>query len=382
MKSEASSIDAKGNHAPRPGKRVAVVGAGGVIGSHLLPHLARMTDVERVVLIDGDSYEPSNLYSQDIALPDIGERKVAVQARRMRRVNPSLQVIALPHRVEEIPAGLLRADAVLACLDSRSARQYVNEIAWRLGAPWIDAGVDGDNLLARINVYLPSRENPCLECGWGPRDYELIEQKYACSSLEGAASHGFSTNAPSHLGALAASLQIAECRKVLDGVFDPASAAEELLVDARHKRLFRTSARRNPDCLMDHSVWALDKAIGVPESAPLSELPAFRNGARGNAGSFFQVLGSRFVKRLTCTACGTAEEVWRLQRSIAAADRNCPACGGMRVAAGFDVADRLSSEEVPESVLRRPLGEVGMRREDILRVLEAGEEHWIEVIAG
>jgi molybdopterin/thiamine biosynthesis adenylyltransferase len=341
-----------------------------------------MKDVEQAVLIDGDSYEPSNLYSQDITLPDIGERKVAVQARRMRRVNPSLRVVALPHRAEEIPAGLLRADAVLACLDSRSARQYVNEIAWRLGAPWIDAGVDGDNLLARINVYLPSGENPCLECGWGNRDYELIEQKYPCSSLEGAASNGFPTNAPSHLGALAASLQIAECRKVLDGVFDPASAAEELLVDARHNRLFRTSTRRNPDCLMDHSVWALDKAIGVPESASLFELPAFRISARGNADSVLQVLGSRFVRRLTCAACGETQEVWRLQRSIAAADRNCCTCGGARVAAGFDVADRLSSGEIPDSVLRRPLREIGVRPQDILRVFGNGAEHFVEVIAG
>ena len=42
---------------------VIVVGCGGNIGSHLLTHLARMAIVDRIVLIDKDTYEERNLLS-------------------------------------------------------------------------------------------------------------------------------------------------------------------------------------------------------------------------------------------------------------------------------------------------------------------------------
>ncbi|MFH1681959.1 MAG: ThiF family adenylyltransferase [Candidatus Eisenbacteria bacterium] len=382
MRSEHSTNRNGLESAAPPRKRVAVIGAGGNIGSHLVLHLARMSDLEKAVLIDGDSYETSNLFSQDIALPDIGERKAVIQARRMRRVNPNLRVTALPLRVEEVPAGFLRADVVLACLDSRAARQYVNEVAWRLGVPWIDSGVDGDNQLARISVFFPGPENPCLECGWGPRDYELVDQRYPCSSRDAVPKTGFSTNAPSHLGALAASLQAMECRKVLDGALEQPAAASEVLLDARHRRFFLSSIRRNPGCLMDHTSWPLRDAACRPESTVLSEVLAGSSSAGGANGLALEVLGSRFVRRLTCTGCGEAAEVWRLERSIRAEERTCPRCGGTRIGAGFDITDRLTIGEIPEPVLQRSLGEFGIRRQDILRVGEPGSERPIEVIAG
>ncbi|HEY7545044.1 MAG TPA: ThiF family adenylyltransferase, partial [Blastocatellia bacterium] len=59
-------------------KTVILVGAGGNIGSHLAPHLARMPEVGRVTLIDKDFYESTNLRSQDITARDVGKSKAAV----------------------------------------------------------------------------------------------------------------------------------------------------------------------------------------------------------------------------------------------------------------------------------------------------------------
>jgi len=125
------------------GRHIATIGAGGNIGSHLVPHLGRLPGIERVTLVDPDNYERRNLWSQDITPGAIGRSKARVQARRLQRINPQLRVEAIASAVEDVPLGRLRCDLILACLDSRRARQTVNEVAWRLGIPWIDAGVLG-----------------------------------------------------------------------------------------------------------------------------------------------------------------------------------------------------------------------------------------------
>src|SRR6185503_20877711 len=75
--------------------RVAVVGSGGNIGSHLVELLARMPEVGTLLLIDPDSYSKRNLPSQALLPEDVGRAKVAVQARRLARLRPSLEVVPL-----------------------------------------------------------------------------------------------------------------------------------------------------------------------------------------------------------------------------------------------------------------------------------------------
>ena len=205
---------------------VVIVGAGGNIGSHLVPHLARMRQVDRVTLIDRDVYEARNVYAQDITPRDVGKPKAVVQARRLRRIRPSLHVEAISDAVERIPMGTLRSDVILSCLDSRISRQQVSQFAWRLGIPLIDAGVEAGGLLARVNVYVPGRDTPCLECAWDDRDYDALEQTYPCLGHAEVAA----TNAPSSLGSLAASLQAIECLKLLDGRADQAVVGKQVLL--------------------------------------------------------------------------------------------------------------------------------------------------------
>ena len=159
---------------------VLVVGAGGNIGSHAIPHLARMPRVSRVTLIDSGRYESGNLSAQDIEASDIGKPKAEVQAQRLSRINAGLVVTPMSVAVEDVPLGALRADVIVACLDSRGARLVVNQAAWRLGVPWINAGVDGGGLLARVQTFVPAPNAPCLECAWSQADYDAIEQDYPC----------------------------------------------------------------------------------------------------------------------------------------------------------------------------------------------------------
>jgi len=109
----------------RRARHVLVAGAGN-IGSSLIPHLARLPGIGEVTIIDRDGYEPGNLGQADITPRDVGQAKAAVQARRLRRLDPSLRVRAVRADLHELPLGMFRADLILAALDSKEARRVVN----------------------------------------------------------------------------------------------------------------------------------------------------------------------------------------------------------------------------------------------------------------
>ena len=223
---------------------VLVVGAGGNIGSHLVPHLGRMIELNHVTLIDRDVYEEKNIHGQDIRRSDAGRRKALVQKRRLMKINPDIRVDALTCALEDVPLGKLKCDCILSCLDTRISRQYISQAAWKLGVPLIDAGVQAQGMLVRVSVYLPGVENPCLECLWNDSDYEALEQRYSCAEQTRAAS----TNAPSSLGALAASIQAIELSKLLADSTRQNHANRQIVMDAAHNRYYHTMLSRNPHC--------------------------------------------------------------------------------------------------------------------------------------
>jgi adenylyltransferase/sulfurtransferase len=353
-------------------KHVVIVGAGGNIGSHAVPHVGRMAEIGRVTVIDRDTYEARNLQAQDMLPGDAGRAKVEVQARRLRRINPGIGIRAINDDVENVPLTALRGDVILTGLDSRRARQIVNERAWRLGVPWIDAGVDGDGLLARITVYVPGRERPCIECGWGPRDYDALEQRFPCGGAQGEPA---ATNASSGLGALAASLLVTEGNKFLAGDFHRVTCGRDVLIDAAHHNYYVSRREYNPHCrLPGHRLEPLETTDSCPVGALLGDL-------LGPGGGDIEVVGQSFVTRLRCKVCGARRNFVRLQASLRTrAHYKCHSCGGDMVAAGFDCTNVLEVARPPR-MLRRSLQSIGVRKGDIVRVMSAGAERFVEVSA-
>ena len=66
--------------------------------------------------------------------------------------------------------------------------------------------------LVRINAYVPGESAPCIECAWGERSYDLLEQEYPC---DGGAIRVPATGTPAELGTIAASLMVGELRRFL-----------------------------------------------------------------------------------------------------------------------------------------------------------------------
>ena len=355
--------------------RVVVVGAGGNIGSHLVSHLGRMEHVREVVLIDRGKYELSNLVSQDVTSREVGRRKAVVQANRLRRINPALVVRWHAEPAEDVPLGCLRGDVLLACLDSRAARQFVNQAARRLGMPWIDAGVYADGLLAQVSAYASEPGQPCLECAWDDRDYAALQQTYSCG---GIATEPPATGAPSSLGALAAALQALECRKLLAGALDRVAFGRQVLIDASGHKQYVTAFRRNAACRMpEHRPWSIRRFRHRLEDATVEQLLALRRGVHEADRLTLRVAGRAFVTQLTCPTCGYGRPLLRLAGAHGPARGRCAACGVSMVVAGFDVRDRVSVAELSTALRSRSLRSLGLRHGDVFTIAgAAGDLHY------
>jgi len=338
-------------------RHVVVAGAGGNTGSHLLPHLGRMNGIARLSLVDPDAYTAANLAAQDIESRQVGETKVLAQAARLHAINPSLEVATLVERIEDVPRGLLRGDLLVSCLDSRAARQRVNEIVYRLGVPWIDCGLLGSQNLARVTACLPSADAPCLECPWGQEDYALIEQEYVCG-FENVPARP--TMASSALGALAAALVAIEIARLFAGDLKASAVGCQITLDAQHHSLVVTRNSRNSKCRFDHRTWRIEPWRCRLASQTVGDTLAALGSLR--------VEGHRFGFALLCPGCGRREESLRLNRPLA----HCTTCGRRMAAPGFEARDRLDAN-LPRECLNLTLAQIGLRAED---VVSAGDWHY------
>lgn len=340
---------------------VVLVGCG-AIGSYLVGLLPRLSGVTHVTLVDPDIFTVANLHNQNIFGCDVGQLKTAAMARRQRAASPDMEVTALPAAVEDVPAGMLRGDLIVACVDSLGARQSINEIAWRLGIPWIDTGVLGSGKLARVNVYSPAPDASCLECAWSEADYKLLDAEYPCGA-GGAAEQPSDTSAA--LASLAGALAAIECQKMLEGDARFAAVGRQVTVDARTHRMLTTSFRRNRACRFDHAIWEI-----VPLRCSLQRLTV---GEALAITGRLRVAGHRFVRHLVCPKCGLRLEGLRLDRPKA----RCPQCGARMITPGFDGMLAELDATLPPEYMASSLAKVGFCAGDVV----AGADKQYELLA-
>jgi len=151
---------------------VAVIGAGGT-GSAAIETLAR-AGVGRLVLVDPDYIEESNLERVHGSIPEDAERhrdKVAVAARHVRAIDPSIAVEALIGALpqDEIVDRVVMSDVVLGCTDQQHSRLALSDLALRYLVPILDSGVmlEGSNgrvtgQILQLVRFLP--DDPCALC--------------------------------------------------------------------------------------------------------------------------------------------------------------------------------------------------------------------------
>ncbi|HBV86389.1 HesA/MoeB/ThiF family protein [Desulfosporosinus sp.] len=177
---------------------VAIVGCGG-LGGYIAEELARI-GIGRLVLIDGDRLEASNLNRQIMATElNIGQWKVEAARDRLRSVNSEVQVDVIKEWFDEEkgPKLLLEADLVFDALDSLSARVILERVCHQLQLPLVFASIAG--WFGQIGVSLPGDFSVLRLFGHGEKGVES------------------SWGNPAFTPAVLASLSVAEGIKILIG---------------------------------------------------------------------------------------------------------------------------------------------------------------------
>lgn len=185
--------------------RVAVIGCGG-LGGYIIEELARL-GVGRIVAVDPDVFEEHNLNRQLLATPEfLGLKKVAAAARRVDRLNPSVDLIPVGEAFgKENGRSLIKgADVVVDGLDSIAVRLELAEACREEGIPLVYGSIAG--WFGYVGSQFP-----------GERTLEKI---FVNNSTEDSLEKRLGN--PSFTPAVVASLEVAEVCKILLGRGTPA----------------------------------------------------------------------------------------------------------------------------------------------------------------
>ena len=286
----------------------------------------------------------------------------------MRSANPDLNVEAIVADIENLPLGAFRCDVLLTALDSKHARMVANFAFCKLAIPyWIDSGLSAPSLV-RVSMFARGEDAPCYECSLDSADY-ASEQSYPCQP-------DFTpppTNSPAYLGSLAASLQAAECGRLLSGQFDKASLNRELIYDAFSRSLFITRLEsRAKMCRVDHDPFRIRPLRRGHRRITVADVFALgRSGSQANraAAATLEVPGKLFVRELSCR-CGARRGTLRLKGRFDSAAQTCAKCGGRMAPLGTGLTNVLVRSSLSPRELARPLTALGLLPGDVLSVGE------------
>ncbi|MBU4596465.1 MAG: ThiF family adenylyltransferase, partial [Proteobacteria bacterium] len=123
---------------------VAVMGCGGLGGLACLL-LARL-GVGELLLVDGDSFEESNLNRQMLATPEtLGRPKAQVAAQAAASLNPACEARGEVAWIgpENLPALVAGRQVVVDCLDNLTARYHLEDACRAAGVPLVHGALAG-----------------------------------------------------------------------------------------------------------------------------------------------------------------------------------------------------------------------------------------------
>ncbi|MBI2213209.1 MAG: molybdopterin-synthase adenylyltransferase MoeB [Acidobacteria bacterium] len=214
---------------------VLVVGAGG-LGSPSALYLAA-AGVGRIGLVEFDRLDISNLQRQILFdTPSVGKPKIETAARRLRELNPTVEIVAHELRLTSSNAfDVLRTyDVVLDASDNFPTRYLVNDACVLLGKPNVYGSIF--RFVGQASVFHPP-QGPCYRCMYSePPPPGLVP-----SCEEG----GVLGVVPGLVGVI----QATEAMKFILGRGD-LLVGRMLLVDLMRMSFRELRVPRNPDCVV------------------------------------------------------------------------------------------------------------------------------------
>jgi adenylyltransferase/sulfurtransferase len=213
--------------------RVLAVGAGG-LGSPLALYLAA-AGVGTLGLVDFDVVDESNLHRQILfGAADVGRSKLEAAARRLREVNPHVEIVPFEERLTSANAlDVLRGfDVIADGTDNFPTRYLVNDACVMLGKPNAYASIF--RFEGQASVFWAER-GPCYRC--------LYPEPPPPGMVPSCAEGGVLGVLPGLLG----TIQAVETIKLLLGIGDTL-VGRLMLVDALGMRFRELRVRKDPAC--------------------------------------------------------------------------------------------------------------------------------------
>jgi len=343
--------------------KVLVVGAG-ALGNEILKNLA-LLGFANIVVIDLDSIETSNL-SRSVLYrsADVGRRKADVAAEAVRNIFPQARIRPITGDVVHgLGLGLFAwADMVLAGLDNREARLWINRACWKLNKPWIDGAIEGINGVAR--VFLPGVP-PCYECTLGETDWAILNKRMSCNLLVLESETAGKVATTPTISSIIAGLQVQEAVKLLHGL--PVLAGKGFVFEGLNHTSYRVEYTENPDCMSHHTLESLQ---AVPQASGDLTLAQLLTRARRELGAQEVTLefSRDVVHKLVCPACNSEEELFAAVGTVPYARGKCPGCGQPRTVI---TAHGYTGQE---SFGRRALDQLGLPAFDVFTARSAERE--------
>lgn len=326
--------------------RLLVIGAG-ALGNEILKNVA-LLGFRKVIIVDLDRIEESNL-SRTVLYreSDIGQFKSQVAARAYLSLAADAEVHSLNGNVvNDFGLGIFEwSDLIIAGLDNREARLWINRSAWRVNRPWIDGAIEGINGIVR--VFLPGVP-PCYECTLGEIDWALLEKRLSCNLLALAPEPAGKIPTTPTISSIIAGIQVQEAVKLIHGL--PTLASKGYVFEGMNHTSYVVEYTENPDCMSHYTV---PEIVHLAERSNEVTLRDLRKRAQSDLGSEDVVIefSRDVVQKFLCSACSAEEAKFAPIGSISFEAARCTADGQMRTVVSVhsysgveDFGDRLLSE--------------------------------------
>jgi len=212
--------------------KVCVVGIGG-LGNPIAMRLVAM-GIGYIRIVDRDVIELSNLHRQTMFdESDIGQVKVETAAKKLKKMNPDVEIEALPVSVNDYTAFdvVEGCDVVIDALDSVNARYSLNKACITKNIPFVTGAAVG--VSGQAFTILP-RQSACYHCLFPALD----EDSMPTCSIEGV--H------PSILSIIGG-IEVAEAVKIITGK-KPNLSDRILHVDLESLEFVSTRTRKVDEC--------------------------------------------------------------------------------------------------------------------------------------
>jgi len=209
----------------------------GGLGSPAAYELAA-AGVGRLVIAHAGNVKPSDLNRQLLMTHDwLGKPRVESAVRRLRELNPTLEIEGVPENINESNAAELvgRVDLVLDAAPLFEERLLMNREVVAQGKILVECAMyDMD---ANVTTVIPGR-TPCLACLFPEKPPAWKRQFPVFGGVSGTAAC---------IGAIEAIKVLADFGQPLLG--------EMLLMDLRHMTFRKMKVRRDPNCPVCRRLW-------------------------------------------------------------------------------------------------------------------------------